>query len=187
MLRFNELRIDSQNNLIVDVEMNQVSFDPSGLSGVSDIQIGFGSDSTFVINYDADTIKHSPLFECYQSDGHLRRIKGIIPLNDQTYNNELIYVHVDIESEIVDIPCSFKQSIEDYTYNKCLLYSKVFDYIKQTMNLCYDIDAYANYIVQIKGLELAIESGNFFLANKYWNKFFINTPVLQTSNCGCNG
>ena len=187
MLRFNELRIDSQNNLIIDAEMNHVSFDPDESSGISGIQIGFGSDSTFVINYDADAIRHSPLFEFTQPVNYIRRIKGVIPLSDQTYNNELIYVHVDTESEIVDIPCSFKQSIEGYTYNKCLLYSKVFDYIKQTMNPCYDIDAYANYIVQIKGLELAIESGNFFLANKYWNKFFINTPVLQTSNCGCNG
>ena len=84
------------------------------------------------------------------------------------------------------LDCNTPTDIEGYVYDKCLLVNSVFNYLKESNKDCGEVTNLANYIAKIKGLELAIEGGNFELANKYWNKFFMNNSTgVSSSNCGC--
>ena len=193
MLRFNELYIDENNNLVIDVSMNDLDINPvsSGSVGIYSISIGFGSDTDFAIEF-SDTDIYNNRYDYFKYDintsGAITYLRGIIPLYNPAYEykNQLVCVIVDTNNRL-DIPCTLYSSIKGYAYNKCILYNKLFNYIKNSMCTCDNIDNYANYIVHILGLDFAVKSGNFILANKYWNMFFSDIPYTTTSNCNCNG
>lgn len=198
MIVFNELRIDSDKNLIIDVSVLDNTNDPQSEISIDELRIGYGSN-TKVDNYDASGIR--TLAANYRIDGNENTIRGFrteIDLTSSTTTTNhpdaatsiiYVYVSVDVPNNIaVNISdCSDPTYIEGYAYDRCMLMNKVFDYIKSTDNICNNIDDYANYIVKINGLQLAVESGNFTLANTYWNKFFANNAsnVGLTFNRGC--
>lgn len=197
MIVFNELRIDSDKNLIIDVSVLDNTNDPQSEISIDELRIGYGSN-TEVDNYDASGIR--TLAANYRIDGNENTIRGFrteIDLTSSTTTTShpdaatsiiYVYVSVDVPNNIaVNISdCSDPTYIEGYAYDRCMLMNKVFDYIKQSDNMCDNTVNYANYIAKIKGLELAIESGNFALANKYWNKFFnIKNTSGSTFNNGC--
>lgn len=108
---------------------------------------------------------------------------------EEAYKN-LIYVEINVE--MTDSRGEYRDCLKEekavaYAYDRCLIVNSVFDYIKSTANPCVNLTNYANYIVQIKGLEIAIEAGNFTLANKFWTKFFMNNNNISTThNCCCH-
>ena len=198
MIQFNELRIDSTKHLIIDVEVTTDStLDPHSIISIDHVYVGFGTNYTnncmdLMTNITSDEIISKTT---YQGIDYIRRVRFDLDLTSGAVltiapnaANMLVYVKsmVDMHS-IVPPTCTYKEYVEGYTYDKCLLTSRVFDYLKQTDNMCADIDEYANYITQVKGLELAVESGNFGLANNYWNKFFGNNTTNNslTFNTGC--
>ena len=180
MLVFNELRIDEKKHLIVDASiLNTIE---STSIGISNIFIGFGSNEDVTDYWDGT---HASAFTRLDVENDL--LKGFrlnISLEDNA--NQLIYVKVAVDDPLNLLDCATPNSIEGYVYDKCLIMEKIFDYVKTT-DCCGDITNYANYIVKTMGLEKAIEGGNFNLANKYWQKFFMNNNSILTSNCGCNG
>lgn len=197
MIVFNELRIDSNKKLIIDVSVLDRTDDPDSEITIDNLKIGYGSN-TEVDNYDTSGIR--TLAANYRIDGDENTIRGFRTEIDLTSSTTTdihpnaatsiiyIYVSVDVPNSIAAniSDCSDPTYIEGYVYDRCILMNKVFDYIKQSDNMCDDITNYANYIVKIKGLELVVESGNFALANKYWNKFFnINNTSGSTFNNGC--
>lgn len=197
MIQFNELRIDSNKHLIVDVEVTTDStLDPHSIININHLYVGFGTNYTNnCIDFMVDHTIATPeiIYETtYQGEDYPRRVRLDVDLNNPAvqllYNNKLVYVEAQVDTEGIQPPtCGYKDKIMGYTYDKCLLASKVFNYLKQTDNMCANIDEYANYITQVKGLELAVESGNFGLANNYWNKFFGNNTTNNslTFNTGC--
>lgn len=285
MLKFNELRIDENKNLIVDASVLDITADPNETIGIDAIKIGFGTneDTTdfytemsdyiryfdninythtynykfvFVVSvatdihvgsiykyndyrfkvvdvefdeenisiknvtciYNEDTAitlntsgsltkvvgigSNTVNYTSYTSERvntpHLRDFRLVLPLTSRSITdnfgpvaNTLIYVYVQI-----DIPadvwaaldnCSIATYTEGYAYDRCLIVNKVFDYLKELDAPCTGISNLANYITQINGLQIAIESNRFVLANKYWTKFFANNQTIGThsSNCNC--
>lgn len=195
MLIFNELRIDSNKNLIIDVSVLDMTIDPDCEITIDNLRIGYGSN-TEVDNYDASQIRQI----ASRVDGTSEVLRGFRIMLDLTSSTttinhpdaatSIIYVYVSVavpNNIAVNISdCSDPTYIEGYAYDRCMLMNRVFDYIKQSDNICDNTIDYANYIVKVKGLELAIESGNFALANKYWNKFFnIKNTNGSTFNNGC--
>jgi len=197
MIQFNELRIDETQNLIVDVSLLDIAKDPDKEITISDVIVGFGS-TTNVTNY-IDRIDESSLFPRVDrlSNGSIRGFRMILDLattnsvNNLNTVNSLIYVKVGAEvpvaiDAVIDCESTLPRQIEGYVYDKCLLMNSIFTYLKESGNNCGEVTNLANYIAKIKGLELAIEGGNFDLANKYWNKFFMNNSTgVSSSNCGC--
>ena len=207
MLKFNELRIDSATkNLIIDASVIDMTDDPNHLIGINSIRVGIGTNTTSELLDDfrpqAESggawvdVSTSPIYE--RIDGDYNVMRGFrISLNLSSYSEalcldatkQLIYVRVEVEvpaALAAVIPCSYKRYIEGHAYDRCVLYNPLFDYLKASDG-CGDKTLLANYIAQIKGLELATETSNFTLANKYWNKFFINNNIsTNTTGCGCH-
>lgn len=196
MIVFNELRIDSDENLIIDVSVLDTT---DSRIQINHVYIGVGSNQELIDLIDTPyTVKN------YNSDGYVRGIRIVLNLTSDTIQTLLdkvgkdltkflYYIQVSVELPVeleATTDCSVPREIEGYVYDKCLLMNKVFDYIKSTDDACNSFDDYANYIVKINGLQLAIESGNFTLANTYWNKFFANNDnnigLISNTGCGCH-
>lgn len=194
MIVFNELRIDENKHLIVDASVLDIEQqeDTSDIV-ITDIIIGFGSNTDVVNYWDSEnnipSEGHASAFTRYDRDPTTNGLKGFrLNFSIEENANQLIYVKVAIDNEdSSNLPnCSIPTSIEGYVYDKCLLMNSVFNYLKESNKDCGEVTNLANYIAKIKGLELAIEGGNFELANKYWNKFFMNNSTgVSSSNCGC--
>ena len=200
MIVFNELRIDSNKNLIIDASVLDITDDPNGYIHIDHVYIGVGSNQDII---DLDLTKESYVTRSDDSTGYLRGIRIVLDLTDSATQIILskegidltkflyyIQVTVDTTNPVVELSdCTVNTKIEGYAYDKCLLMNKVFDYIKSTDDICNNIDDYANYIVKINGLQLAVESGNFALANTYWNRFFANNGnnigLISNTGCGC--
>lgn len=199
MIVFNELRIDSDKNLIIDASVLDITDDPNDYIHIDHVYIGVGSNQELI-----DLIDTPNIDKRYNSDGYVRGIRVVLDLTDDAVQilldkvgkdltKFLYYIQVTVDTTnpvVVLSDCTVNTEIEGYTYDKCLLINKVFDYIKSTDDICNNIDDYANYIVKINGLQLAVESGNFTLANTYWNKFFANNDsnigLISNTGCGCH-
>lgn len=215
MLKFNELRITKDKHLIIDFQILDSTLPHYDSISIDNIYVGVGTkeylldymdywaagigpNCTFEWKDDEEaTVKASPSDEEETVTAH-RGFRLNIDLSDTwtdggTYTvNEaykrLVYVKIKVVAEDYRVEldnCMTNNTAEAFAYDRCFIVDTVFDYIKSTDNPCTDLSNYANYIVQIKGLEIAIESGNFTLANKFWNKFFFNNRTSVTSNCCC--
>lgn len=198
MIVFNELRIDSDKNLIIDASVLDITDDPNHVIHIDHVYVGVGSNQELI-----DLIDTPNIDKRYNSDGYVRGIRVVLDLTDNAVKTLLdkvgkdltkflyyIQVTVDTTNPVVELSdCTVNTKIEGYAYDKCLLMNKVFDYIKATDDACNSIDDYASYIVKVNGLQLAVESGNFVLANTYWNKFFANNGsnvgLISNNGCGC--
>lgn len=195
MIQFNELRVDSNKNLIVDASILDITEDPTHLITFESIKVGFNSNielDEYIDNIDDDSIFPRKDYDSTSGNPVLRGFRMVLDLNTFEKTNNLIYVKLEADVSAVDVTstdCTLNTYIEGYAYDKCLLLNKVFDYIKQSDNHCNDITDYANYIVKVNGLQLAVESGNFTLALTYWNKFFANNSsnigLISNTGCGC--
>lgn len=201
MIVFNELRIDSDKNLIIDASVLDITDDPNHVIHIDHVYVGVGSNQDIV---DLDLTNESYVTRRDDSTGYLRGIRIVLNLTNSAtqtiFNKEgidltkflyYIQVTVDTTNPVVELSdCTVNTKINGYAYDKCLLLNKVFDYIKQSDDICNNIDDYANYIVKVNGLQLAVESGNFTLANTYWNKFFANDDsnvgLISNTGCGCH-
>jgi hypothetical protein len=189
MITFNELYIDSNKKLIVDASVLDVQVDPQRQIGIDHILVGYGTNQD-PYNYIRD-IDNTNIFDRVDRVGDvIRGFRLVLDLSINGNCNKLIFVKITVDEGTVEIPCTLNTSIEGYAYDRCLLLEKVFNYIKASNASCESLQDYANYIVQVNGLELAVESGNFSLANLYWNKFFANSAccgnsLTHKSGCGC--
>lgn len=199
MIQFNELRIDSDKNLIIDASVLDITDDPNGYIHIDHVYIGVGSNQELI-----DLIDTPNIDKRYNSDGYVRGIRVVLDLTDNAVQILLdmvgkdltkflyyIQVTVDTTNPVVELSdCTVNTKVEGCAYDKCLLMNRVFDYIKSTDDICNNMDDYANYIVKINGLQLAVESGDFALANTYWNKFFANNDsnvgLISNTGCGCH-
>lgn len=200
MIQFNELRIDSNKNLIIDASVLDITDDPNGYIHINHVYVGAGSNVDLV---DLNLNNNIYVVRKDDSTGYLRGIRIVLDLNNSAikdlfdncsdFTTQLFYVKVEVDTTnpvVIIQDCTVNTFIEGYVYDRCLLMNKVFDYIKQNDNVCNDIEDYANYIVKINGLQLAVESGNFTLALTYWNKFFANNNsnvgLISNTGCGCH-
>ena len=172
MLTFNELRIDEDKHLIVDVSMIDENLVDVSTVVISDVFIGIGSNTEITNYLDGEHASSFTRLDLDEND-HLKGFRLDIILTEDDAK-KLIYVKVAVTDEQSVLDCTAIKDIEGYVYDKCLLMNRVFDYIKEKNNPCENVTNLANYIAQIKGLELAVEGGNFNLANKYWKEFCKN-------------
>ena len=199
MIQFNELRIDSNKNLIIDASVLDITDDPHGYIHINHVYVGVGSNQKLI-----DLDLNGPcVTRRDDSTGYLRGIRIMLDLTNMATGSvlnaecddltkQLYYIKIEVDTTDPVVPisdCTVNTFIEGYVYDKCLLLNKVFDYIKQSDDSCNDITNYANYIVKVNGLQLAVESGNFTLALTYWNKFFANNSsnigLISNTGCGC--
>lgn len=189
MIKFKELRISLDNSkLHIEAEVLEDSYYEN--VGITSIQID--TQDTYVGNTNMPS--SSPkYFKEITGDTLVKYIN--LCLNDYdlegiSLKDDILYVWVTTDENItgeppcgMDIPRKLGVCINwQYIYNIGI------NFIKEAASVCDTNDDFIDFILRYKAIILAIKTGHYSIANKYWNKFFKNKiNNYTTKSCRCNG
>ena len=180
MVQFNELKITQDNkNLIIDVSIKPLPI-------YEDIIIGS------IIIDDQDTYKENgpsshPIYECTVDN---KNIRLTLDSKNIALSNKLLFVYViTAGTPAPSTPCGMDNSISVMpVFNTYNIYQQSMNYIRSIENTCEIPKNFIDYILRLKALELSLNTNNYMLSIKYWNKFFKDTPIQESINtCNCYG
>lgn len=190
MVHFSELKITSDGqHLIIDVSVlsedyyKNVYIDSIVIDN-QDTYVGSGPSSNPVYQYSVPDVM-SKLTKKHVSSKHVRLnlTPADLPLNG------LLFVYVRTKgTPAVDTPCGFDNMTTLGTVtNMYPFYQQATNYIGELANKCSVPQNFIDYILKMKGLELAIRTGNYTDAIKFYNKFFNGkeSTVIGRGGCGC--
>ena len=190
MVHFNELRITSDGqHLIIDVSVLSESYYKnvyidSIVIDNQDTYVGSGPSSNPVYSYYVPN-GVSQLTKKTYSQKHVRLV---LTTNDLPLNG-LLFVYVRAKgTPAADTPCGLDNITTLGTVtNMYPFYQQAMNYIGELASNCSIPQNFTDYILKLKGLELAIRTGNYPDAIKYFNKFFKNKSdvVIRKGGCGC--
>ena len=190
MVHFNELRITSDGqHLIIDVSVLSESYYKnvyidSIVIDNQDTYVGSGPSSNPVYSYYVPN-GVSQLTKKTYSQKHVRLV---LTTNDLPLNG-LLFVYVRANgTPAADTPCGLDNITTLGTVtNMYPFYQQAMNYIGELASNCSIPQNFTDYILKLKGLELAIRTGNYPDAIKYFNKFFKNKSdvVIRKGGCGC--
>lgn len=184
MVQFNELRItpDGQR-LIIDASVKDLEYYTNVylddvLIDTQDTFVESGPSSKVV--YRGSIMGDSKSIRLELGTGNL------LP----TLNDNLFFVYVRTKgAPAANTPCGMDNiTTLGVVSNLYPLYQHAFSYIKELGDTCSIPKNFINYILQYKAFELAIKTGHYTEAIRYWKKFFMGIKdSVITSNCGCHG
>ena len=190
MVHFNELRITSDGqHLIIDVSVLSESYYKnvyidSIVIDNQDTYVGSGPSSNPVYSYYVPN-GVSQLTKKTYSKKHVRLV---LTPNDLPLNG-LLFVYVRAKgTPAPDTPCGLDNITTLGTVtNMYPFYQQAMNYIGELASNCSIPQNFTDYILKLKGLELAVRTGNYPDAIKYFNKFFKNKSdvVIRKGGCGC--
>ena len=190
MVHFNELRITSDGqHLIIDVSVLSESYYKnvyidSIVIDNQDTYVGSGPSSNPVYSYYVPN-GVSQLTKKTYSQKHVRLV---LTPNDLPLNG-LLFVYVRAKgTPAPDTPCGLDNITTLGTVtNMYPFYQQAMNYIGELASNCSIPQNFTDYILKLKGLELAVRTGNYPDAIKYFNKFFKNKSdvVIRKGGCGC--
>lgn len=190
MVHFNELRITSDGQyLIIDVSVLSESYYKnvyidSIVIDNQDTYVGSGPSSNPVYSYYVPN-GVSQLTKKTYSQKHVRLI---LTPNDLPLNG-LLFVYVRAKgTPAADTPCGLDNITTLGTVtNMYPFYQQAMNYIGELANNCYVSQNFTDYILKMKGLELAVRTGNYTDAIKFYNKFFNGkeNTVVRKGGCSC--
>lgn len=190
MVHFNELRITSDGrHLIIDVSVLSESYYKnvyidSIVIDNQDTYVGSGPSSNPVYQYSVPDVM-SKLTKEYVSSKHVRLdlTPTDLPLNG------LLFVYVRTKgAPAADTPCGLDNMTTLGTVtNMYPFYQQAMNYIGELANNCSVPQNFTDYILKMKGLELAVRTGNYTDAIKFYNKFFNGkeNTVIRKGGCSC--
>lgn len=190
MVQFNELRITSDGqHLIIDVSVLKDSYYEnvyidSIIIDNQDTYVGSGPSSNPVYQYSVPDVM-SKLTKEYVSSKYVRL--DLTP-TDLSLNG-LLFVYVRTKgTPAADTPCGLDNMTTLGTVtNMYPFYQQAINYIGELANNCSMPQNFADYILKMKGLELAMRTGNYTDAIKFYNKFFNgkDNTVIRKGGCSC--
>lgn len=106
--------------------------------------------------------------------------------------NNLYFIYVKTTgTPASDTPCGMDNMITlKVITNFYPLYQQVFGYIKELSGTCIIPKNFINFILQYKAIQLAVKTGHYTEAIKYWEKFHFSQGIKDvtiTNKCGCYG
>lgn len=190
MIHFNELKITPDGaHLIIDVSVkNEDYYKNVYLDSIvidnQDTYVGTGPSSNPVYQYSIPDVM-SKLTQQYVSSKHVRL--DLTPVDLPL--DGLLFVYVRVKgTPAPDTPCGEDNITTLGTVvNVYPFYQQAMNYIGELASNCSIPQNFTDYILKLKGLELAIRTGNYPDAIKYFNKFFKNKSdvVIRKGGCGC--
>ena len=158
--------------------------------------IGLDSSNKEVKNTDPNTNWNNTQLsvEINYETRNFKDINIIIPNIDTTiknaFENNLLFVYIKtVGTPAPNTPCGMDNiTTLGIVSNLYPLYQHTFSYIKELSNTCSIPKNFINYILQYKAFKLAVKTGHYTEAIRYWKKFFMGIKdSVITSNCGCYG
>lgn len=219
MIHFNELRYSCNNKiLIIDTEIDNIDYYDNVIidSIVIDNQntyIANGPSSSPIFTYSTSDISEylktyafpeecpcNPVLEgdeysyCFTYGlDNKKHVRLELKLNtlDVDPCNDMLFVYVIASgTPSSDTPCGFDNSkIMRTVINLKGIYDCMLSYIRQIEHDCIIPKDFIDSILRFKALEVAIRTGNYPLAIKYWKRFYQDNlkSTQLTTNCGCYG
>lgn len=191
MIKFNELRISLDNSKLY-IEAEVLSDNYYKNVGITSIQID--TQDTFAANTNMPSSTPKYVKEISNENGTpVKKIEICLPDYDLpgiSLKDDILYVWVTTDENItgeppcgMDIPRKLGVCINwQYIYNLGL------PFVKEVTNNCNIADDFIDFILKYRAVLLAIKTGHYTIANKYWNKFFKNkVNNYNFKSCSCNG
>lgn len=183
MVEFNELRItDDQQYLIIDVQINPDPF-------YDDVYI----DSILIDDQDSFVSVDNPTGAVFTYNIEDTSVKSIrLELSEtninRSFNNTLLFIYTVTSGEpSEDAPCGTTDPIVMKTVIDLYpIYQSLMQNVKEVENSCEIPYNFVDKYLRFKAVQLAIATGNYPIAIKYWKMFFANMKPKQTI-CSCNG
>ena len=184
MVQFNELRItpDGQK-LIIDVSVRDLEY----YTNVYLDTIQADTQDTFVKSGPSSEAVYTKVIE-----GNTKSVRLELGTGDllPTLNDNLFFVYVRTKgTPAANTPCGMDNiTALGVVSNLYPLYRHAFGYIKELSDACSVPKNFINCILQYKAFELAVKTGHYTEAIKYWKRFFmgIKDPMI-TPDCRCYG
>lgn len=213
MLEFQELRITPDGkHLIVDVIVKeedyyagvyidsiiidtQDTYTQSGPSTKPLIEYKIGETYDYVYSLPEECCSAVRVEEdksyCFTkgSTKHIRLYISSQDLKGKSLTNNMFFVYAIAKgTPSPNTPCGMDNTtimgtvIYLYSYYRKIIYN-----LKELNNDCQIPKGLINNILRFKALEYSIKTGNYPLAIKYWNKWFLNIKYNITSKSSCYG
>lgn len=191
MIKFHELKITPDNkHLIIDVSVEESSY-------YEDIildSIVIDTHNTYVENGPSS----KPVFTynvTEEDDVNKKHTSLVIDLEDLNIpiRSTMFFVYVLTSgSYSPDTPCELRKTTEIGTVvNLYPLYTQAMMYTKEVANSCTIPKGFIDCILKIQALDLAIRTGNYIEAIRYWNKLFKSLSLKAIDSpsnyCVCHG
>lgn len=190
MVHFNELRISADGqHLIIDVSiLSEAYYKNVYIDSIiidnQDTYISSGPSSNPIYSYSVpDSI--SKLTKETYGQKHIRL--DLSPLDLGSLEG-LLFVYVRTKgTPSSDTPCGMDNVTTLGTVsNMYPFYQQAMNYIGEIASNCSMPQNFIDYILKLKGLELAVRTGNYPDAIKYYNKFFNGKVTIKPGGgCGC--
>lgn len=191
MVHFNELRItpDGQH-LIIDASiLSETYYQDVYIDSViidnQDTYVGSGPSSKPVYSYSVPDIV-SKFINKASGQKHIRL--DLDPMDVGSLNG-LFFVYIRTKgTPTAETPCGMDNITTMGTVtNMYPFYQQAMGYIGEVADNCSTPQNFVDYILKLKALELAVKTGNYPDAIKYYNRFFNGKDkvVVKKGGCGC--
>ena len=184
MVTFQELRItpDGQK-LIIDVSVKDLEY----YTNVYLDTIQIDTQDTFVESGPSSEAVYTKTI-----DGNSKSVRLELGTGDllPTLNDNLFFVYIRTKgTPAANTPCGMDNvTTLGVVTNLYPLYQQAFGYLKELSDTCVTPKNFVNFILQYKAFQLAVKTGHYTEAIKYWKRFLQGVKdVTVTSKCGCYG
>lgn len=180
MIQFNELYIDRHDlELRIDVSVQSLSI----YDNVYLDKIIIDNQDTYV----EEGPSHSPLLTINISNPsndseeelNVKSFKVNVSKDQLPLHNQLLFVYVLTKGNPdFNTPCDLDNSVTlGVVCNLYHIFIKFMHYVREVEKICSLPKRFIDSILRFKALNLALSTGNYLLAIKYWNKYFKNKTV----------
>ena len=185
MITFNELKITPDGEkLIIDISVKDLEY----YTDVYLDAIFIDTQNTFIETDPSPSAFVMPIEDDLKS--YRIELRG----EDISYslNDNIFFVRVKTRgTPAINTPCGMDNIITlGIAINFYPLYQQAISYIKELSDTCTTPKNFINFMLQYKAFQLAIKTGHYTEAIKYWKKLHSSQTIKDTTvtnNCGCYG
>lgn len=179
MIQFNKLGISGDGKqLVIDVQV----IDSYLYDNIYIESITIGTKD----NYTSTGIDTNYIYQSqYTNQKQVSLLLDTLDLNNTVIKENLLFIYVKATGvPHPDTPCGLDKEITTAaivdTYS---LYELGMGFLRQVEKDCVLPKDFINFILEQKAFELALKTGNFLQAIKYWDKFFKERQVSKSISC----
>ena len=189
MIVFNNVKISQDDKYITidaEIENNKYYENMYIDSVIIDNQDTFSPNGPS--NNPIYTYKAQPLnSDIYSRNVHLELTK--VDLNLATLEKNIFFIYIIAGGvPAPDTPCGYDNNTAvKVLVNTYPIYRNIMNYIKELGNTCSVPYNLIDKSLQLKMLDISIQTGNNAEAINIWKKYFMDNITNEPINCNCNG
>jgi len=186
MIVINELRITPDGEyMIIDVSIGSLNWYKYMYIGRIIIDTG----KTY--NPSGPSSKAIEVASYNKAEKNVRLMIKAKDLELDSLDEDIFFVYIEAQGvPDPDTPCTLDENIGlGVVYNVRPIYNIGMSYVRELSSMCDIPKGFIDYILRYNALELALRTGHYTEAIKYWDRFFSKRlpDIPRYKGCGCNG